>query len=282
MGEFALDLPQGRFAALAWGDPSLPPLLALHGWLDNAASFSTLAPLLAAHFHVVAIDMLGHGRSPHAAPGNAYHFADGVLEVLDAADALGWDQFVLLGHSRGGGIATLTATACPERIHRLILIEALGPLAATADHSAAQLQRAVRQIRDVARKPLRVFATSFEAVAARAKASGLSTAAATQIVTRGIRDVPGGFSWSSDPRLTVGSLQRFTEAQVLDIVAAITAPTLLLLAPDSAIKPIEEAAFEARIARVADIEVRHIDGGHHLHLENPQPVAAAILDFLQR
>ena len=46
MRELALDLPQGRFAALAWGDPSLPPLLALHGWLDNAASFSTLAPLL--------------------------------------------------------------------------------------------------------------------------------------------------------------------------------------------------------------------------------------------
>ena len=282
MREFTLDLAQGRFAALAWGDHALPPLLALHGWLDNAASFATLAPLLAMHFHVVAIDMLGHGRSAHAARGNAYHFADGILEVLDAADALGWDRFVLLGHSRGGGIATLTAAACPERIHRLVLIEALGPLTAAADHSATQLHRAVRQFRDIARKPLRVFATTDEAVDARAQASGLSTAAATQIVLRGIRAVPGGFSWSTDPRLTVSSLQRFTEAQVLDIVAAIKTPTLLLLAPDSVIKPVEETAFAARIARVADIDVRLIDGGHHLHLENPQPVAAAILDFLQR
>ncbi|MEP6938765.1 MAG: alpha/beta fold hydrolase [Rudaea sp.] len=281
MRELTLDLPQGRFAALAWGDPAKPPLLALHGWLDNAASFAALAPLLCAHFQVVAIDMLGHGRSVHAAPGNAYHFADGVLEALDAADALGWRAFDLLGHSRGGGIAVLTAAACPERIHRLVLIEAMGPIATPAEQSAAQLQRAARQIRDTARKPLRVFATSEEAVEARANASSLSTEGARQIVLRGIRAVPGGYSWSSDARLTIASLQRFTEAQVLDIVGAIKAPTLLLVAPDSAVKPVAEAAFAARIARVADIDVCRIPGGHHLHLENPGPVAEAMLAFLQ-
>ena len=51
-----------KLAGLSWGDPSNRPLLALHGWLDNAASFSQLAPLLT-DFYVVAVDLTGHGQS---------------------------------------------------------------------------------------------------------------------------------------------------------------------------------------------------------------------------
>ncbi len=67
--ELSLELPHLRLAAQAWGDPQLPRLLALHGWLDNAASFDRLAPLLCGHFHIVAIDLPGHGRSGHRPPG---------------------------------------------------------------------------------------------------------------------------------------------------------------------------------------------------------------------
>ena len=47
---------------LAWGDPADAPVLALHGWLDNAASFALLAPQLSGHY-VVALDLTGHGQS---------------------------------------------------------------------------------------------------------------------------------------------------------------------------------------------------------------------------
>jgi pimeloyl-ACP methyl ester carboxylesterase len=279
MRELILDVPHARLSAVAWGDSSLPPLLALHGWLDNAASFNAIAPLLCEHFHFVAIDMPGHGRSAHAP---SYQFIDGIFDTLAAADALGWQTFDLLGHSRGAGIASLTAAACPERIRRLALIEALGAMTTAPEHSAAQLRRAITQARELAAKPLRVFTTPEEAVTARMKAGALSLAAAEAIVLRGIRPVVGGYSWSSDPRLTIASPQRFTEPQVLDIVGAIEAPTLLIVAPDSQVKPIGVAAFAARVAQVRNIEVREISGGHHLHLENPNPVAQAILDFLQR
>ena len=53
-----------KIGALAFGDKKNPPILALHGWLDNAASFARLAPLLK-EYYVISIDFPGHGKSDH-------------------------------------------------------------------------------------------------------------------------------------------------------------------------------------------------------------------------
>jgi pimeloyl-ACP methyl ester carboxylesterase len=254
-------------------------LLAVHGWLDNAASFDRLAPLLCQHFHIVAIDLPGHGRSGWRAPGAWYHFVDSPGDLLAVADALGWERFSLLGHSLGGAIASVFAAACPQRVEHLLLIEALGPLAAETGQSLVQLQRALAERRDVVAKALRVFADENEAIAARMKANGLSRDAATALVARGLKPVPGGFNWSSDPRLTLASPQRYTEDQILAILCGIHVPALLILAQPEA-PYLRREMIERRIAQVADIHVVRLHGSHHLHLEDPQPVADAILDFV--
>jgi pimeloyl-ACP methyl ester carboxylesterase len=176
--ELSLELPHLRLAAQAWGDPQLPRLLALHGWLDNAASFDRLAPLLCEHFHIVAIDLPGHGRSGHRPPGTWYHYVDYLGDALAAADALGWTQFGLLGHSLGGAVASMLAAASPQRIERLFLIEALGPLTAEVDQTLSLLQRAISQRHGLPAKALRVFASEAEAAQTRAKAGDLSLEAA--------------------------------------------------------------------------------------------------------
>src|SRR5579875_3291993 len=130
MRELRLKTARGELAALQWGEPDAPPLLALHGWLDNAASFGAIAPRLAACRRVIAPDLPGHGHSAHLPAGAIrYHVVDQVDHVLDAADALGLASFDLLGHSLGAGIASLIAAALPARVGKLALIEGLGPLA---------------------------------------------------------------------------------------------------------------------------------------------------------
>lgn len=274
--ELNLQLPHLRLAARAWGDPALPPLLALHGWLDNAASFDRLAPLLCEHFHIVALDLPGHGRSGHRPAGTWYHYVDYLGDVLAAAAALGWERFGLLGHSLGGAVASVLAAACPDRVERLLLIEALGPLAGDAGQTLGQLQRALAQRSALQDKALRVFTEVGAAERARMQANDLSAQAARILVGRGVRVVDGGFVWSSDPRLTLASPQRYVEAQILAVLEGIRAPTLLILAqPAPAF--LEEGMINARIARVSGIEVVRMPGHHHLHLEDPAPVAAAIL-----
>jgi len=274
-----------QLAAKEWGDLTLPPLLAIHGWLDNAASFDALAPLLAEHFHIIALDLPGHGRSQHRPAGVRYHFIDYLDDVLAALDALGWKKFSLLGHSLGGGIASFVAAAFPERVEKLFLVEVAGAVSAPAEKSLAQLQKGIVQFREQlqqgpAGKALRVFTDVEIAVAARRKAGNLSDAAARALVLRGIREVDGGWSWSSDPRLMPASPQRFTEDQVLAILAGVHAPTLFVLAEPMAMQ-IPENLMLARAAQMPNATLVRLPGNHHLHLEDAQPVAQAVVDFLE-
>lgn len=113
--ELVIALPHATLAARRWGAASSPPLLALHGWLDNAGSFDALAPLLAARWQVVALDFAGHGRSSHLAPGTWYHYVDYFDELRAVFDHFGWSRADLLGHSLGGTLASLFAALYPER-----------------------------------------------------------------------------------------------------------------------------------------------------------------------
>jgi len=277
--EIEIELPHLRLAARTFGDPALPRLLALHGWLDNAASFDRLAPLLCAHFHIVALDLPGHGRSAHRPPGMWYHYIDYLGDVLAAADALSWQRFGLLGHSLGGATASMIAGICADRIERLLLIEALGPMSLPPEKTLEHLQRSLTERGQTG--TLRVFANEEQAAAARMRGNGLtlSREAAMALIARGTTAVAGGVSWSSDQRLTLTSPMRYTEEQILAVLAGIRAPTLLVLADPS--PPFLSAAMIARrTAQVSGIRVVRLPGSHHLHLEDPQPVADAVLQFV--
>lgn len=279
--EPVFELPQLTIAARCWGDPALPPLLALHGWLDNAGSFDRLAPLLAERHRVIAIDLPGHGRSGHRPPGAWYHYVDFLDEILAVLDRLGRPRVDLLGHSLGGTLAAMLAGAFPERIDRLALIEALGPLTGPDEDTATRLRAGLEARRDRRGDRRRVFETVEAAIAARLTAGGLSADGARPIVERGLRRVDGGFVWASDARLRLSSPTRFSEDQVLAVLGRIEAPTLLVLTePDTPYLPRE--GIERRAARVADIEIVRLGGGHHLHLERPEPVAAALAAFFAR
>lgn len=274
-----MDIPLGTLAALEWGAPEAPPLLALHGWLDNAGSFAALAPLLATHFRVIALDMPGHGRSAHLPQGTArYHVMDYVDHVLNAADALQLSRFHLLGHSLGAGVASLTAAASPARIQKLALIEGLGPLADDGSQTLVRWREAEAQ-RSVSRRAPRVFATIGDALAARVAVGDLQADEARALVERGVREVEGGYAWSSDPRLRLPTPLRIDELQLRRLLAGVESPTLLLLA-DPATPYLPRAMMEARAACLRDIRIERIAGRHHLHVQHPQEVAERLLDFL--
>lgn len=282
-GLYELDLPtaRGRFAGLRNGQAGATPLLALHGWLDNAASFAPMAPFLKG-YDLVALDLPGHGQSFHYPVDAEYSLFSTLLDVLAAADALGWTRFTLLGHSMGGAIASLLAAAAPERIERLRLIEAIGPLAATEDTTAERLREAVAKRRALDGKRKRVFGDPDLAVRARMQTNitSLDEDSARLLVGRGLSrvddgTVDGGYEWSSDTRLTLPTAVRMSEAQVADCLRAIVCPVRMVMA-DPAPPYIPASMRDGRIACVRDIACTVLPGSHHLHMTHPRDVAGAL------
>ncbi|PBJ84373.1 alpha/beta hydrolase [Lysobacteraceae bacterium NML93-0399] len=279
---FEVAIGIGPVRGLRFGVEGGRRVLALHGWLDNAASFVPLA----AHLHnidaldLVAPDLPGHGRSTHMPPGTDYTFVGAVHQVLDIADALGWDRFALLGHSMGAGIASLVAAAVPERIEGLVAIEALGALPETEDQTVPRLREAIAAGRIHGARPLRVFPDLDAPVRARMRVNDLSEPVARLLVERGVQSVDGGYAWCSDPRLTIPTAVRMTPGQADALVRGIECPTRVIYAdPPQPYLPEPDRSRRARLLPHGDLVV--LAGGHHLHMEQPDEVAAAIGDFLQ-
>jgi pimeloyl-ACP methyl ester carboxylesterase len=275
--EITIETPGLRLAARAWGPADGLPTLALHGWLDNAASFDGLAPLLRG-LRLVCLDMPGHGHSDHLPPGQSYAFIDTVAQVHAATLALGWTRYCLVGHSLGAAVSAVLAGAVPERVQRLALVEGLGPLTEEPKHAAERLGKALDEEERKQGKAAPVYATKGEAVRRlEASMSRLSHEAAQTLAARGLREVQGGVTWRSDPRLRLPSRLRMMEAQVLTFLGRVACPVLLVRASQGF--PFAPKAESARVAALRDAKVVELPGGHHLHLDTPAPVAAEIREL---
>lgn len=269
-----------RIAARCWHDASLPPVLALHGWQDNAATFDRLAPLLSG-FHVVAPDFAGHGFSDWRAAGMRYHTMDHVDDVLAVVNQLEWDRFALVGHSMGAGIGSLFAGAMPERVSRFVMIDGLGPYAGSPEEAPAILRDALLEWQAFEPRPDRVFPDRDTAVVARQRGfTPLSKQAAEILCSRSLKDVEGGVAWTMDRRIRHHSSLRLTEPQIRAFLAAIEAEVMVIRAEQGF--PADPAVFDGRLASLKRLELQAVRGGHHLHLdESPAEVAALINRFLR-
>ncbi|WGI24157.1 alpha/beta hydrolase [Halomonas alkaliantarctica] len=265
----SLLLAQGRLAALSWGRADAPIWLALHGWLDNAASFTRLAPLLveALDIRIVALDFRGHGHSAHAPQGGDYALWDYCHDVLDAMEDLGLEQTSLLAHSMGAAVACLLAASLPECVERLTLIDGLGALNTPSDETASQLRKGLTAYRKPLSRAPR-YPDIETAVAARV-AGGVTpvdSITATPLVERNTQPTADGHvQMRTDSRLLKPSLVRFTPQQVLSLLAEINVP-LLLIEGTQGILGERQWAQQARQA-VKGLTRQVLKGGHHLHLE---------------
>lgn len=99
------------------------PLLLVHGILVSAREWDDVTPLLARKHRVLAPDLPGFGRS--AKPADFPYGRVGYCEhLIGLLDALGVEKVTAVGHSMGGGIAAELAARSPERIDKLVLLDA--------------------------------------------------------------------------------------------------------------------------------------------------------------
>lgn len=276
MIEFSLESLDITLTGLRGGATGGKPCLCLHGWMDNAASFIPLQAELA-EVDLVALDSPGHGQSGHVTAGQHYHLIDQVAYVLAAADALGWKEFNLIGHSLGGCIAPFIAVAAPERVSSLVMLEALGPLTEAPEELPARLQRATLALKNKSNNLKRIYTSIEDAVDARMAVTKMRRTPARLIVERNLKAVDGGHTWAYDPRLRAPSSYYMTEEQVLAVLRSVTQKTLVVLATDGYLSNRNQT--KSRLEALQQATVVEVDGNHHMHMDDPNPSAEAIRSF---
>lgn len=109
-----------------------PPIVLLHGLTANARIFDGLiAGGLSPRFRAIVPDLRGRGLSSQPATG--YSMADHASDVLGLCDALGLSRAVLAGHSFGGLLGIWIAANHPDRVEKLVILDAAGPTIQTPE-----------------------------------------------------------------------------------------------------------------------------------------------------
>ena len=275
--EIKIDGLTGQVAALVLGTASGLPIIAIHGWLDNAASFEPLARRLS-QYRWICLDLPGHGRSDYRPDGSVYHFTDYVADLFSVVESLGLDRFILVGHSLGAGISSTFAAVFPDKVDRLVLIDGIGPVSGEDDDSLGQLRKSMAFLETGNDNPARVYGSWDELVSKRLKAGKINRSSAEMLLRRGTVREGETVTVLSDGRLKRHSPIYMSQDKVISILEGIRSPTQLLLAEQGLL--VSRESTGARINAFQSLQVVKVRGGHHLHMDCPQEVAREIGTFL--
>jgi pimeloyl-ACP methyl ester carboxylesterase len=267
-----------------WGNAGAPTLVLVHGNRDHARSWDWVARALRLDWHVVALDLRGHGDSAWAY-GGPYAIADNVLDLANLIDALGPAPVTLVGHSLGGSVTLMYAGTYPERVRKLVSIEGLGPPPAMIERMRARppherVRDWIRQMRDLAgRQPRRYPSLAAAAERMREENAFLTEEQALHLTVHGVnRNEDGSYSWKFDNYTRTFAPYRFDVEDMRTLWQRIDCPLLLVRGADSwAGDPIGDGRLAVfRDARAITIE----RAGHWVHHDQLDAFLAVLRDFL--
>jgi pimeloyl-ACP methyl ester carboxylesterase len=272
-----------RLRVHEWGDPAARPLVVCHGLSDHAHGFDLLAPLLASRCRVVALDARGHGDSVWL---DSYDWAHDVTDVVRLLQRLGAAD--LLGHSKGGAVATTAACYSPECVRKLINIDGFGPPPGAAPGTERNTPEALREFVRM-RQALRTrsdwppSAELGQLVERRKRQNPrLSEAWLRYFCWHGSRQDEAGYRWKVDP-LSLLSAGPWPFEWVPRSWSRLRARLLAVTGADpDTWGTLEPELLRARLAHVPQLEqVQIADAGHFPHVEQPSVTAALLLDYLR-
>jgi pimeloyl-ACP methyl ester carboxylesterase len=258
-------------------------VLLLHGFMDAAGTWDLVASRLADDgLRVLAPDLRGFGEAPRAPAGAYYHFVDYVFDVADIAEAVApaGSPLILVGHSMGGGIATLYAGAFPERPAALAILEGVGPSDQSQEDAAARMRTWIDGVRAVRTRgeafvhsreeALRRLAVSHDGVPPEVLASRVPSLARER--------ADGRLLWRADPLHRTRSPTPFSAAAWRSFARRVSCPVLFVSGGTSGWHVADEDERLASFSRLERAELA--DAGHMMHWTRPDDVARVLARFI--
>ncbi|XP_055230760.1 serine hydrolase-like protein 2 isoform X4 [Gorilla gorilla gorilla] len=282
ISELKLAVPWGHIAAKAWGSLQGPPVLCLHGWLDNANSFDRLIPLLPQDFYYVAMDFGGHGLSSHYSPGVPYYLQTFVSEIRRVV--------------AGGVVGGMFSCTFPEMVDKLILLDTLVFLLESneMENLLTYKRRAIEHMLQVeaSQELSRVFSLKQLLQRLLKSNSHLSEECGELLLQRGTTKVATGLVLNRDQRLSwvENSIDYVSRELCAHYIRKLQAHVLLIKAVHGYFDPRENYSEESLSFMIDTMKSTlkerfqfvEVPGNHCVHMSEPQHVANIISSFLQR
>lgn len=288
--EVRIPVPWGHIAGKWWGRTDRRPLVALHGWGDNAGSFERLAGSLRG-VPVLALDLPGHGLSSRVPRGVAPADRGLLLASLRRVQrALGLTTLSLVGHSLGDAVALIYAATYPTDVDLYVSLDTLVPAPADAESEVKLSGPLVDELLD-AEERLERAANGVprahllqELLAGRG--GSLNRHAAETLLRRGAEGSGASMQTTVDPRVLRAPL--LPAALALACARSVRCPSLAVLPQWRGPRALS-ADLELRGRFLDDLRMAskalttvEVNGTHHVHLNSPEVVVPALNEFLDQ
>jgi pimeloyl-ACP methyl ester carboxylesterase len=285
---YDVDADGVRIAVHEWGSTADPVLMCVHGGFDFARTYDVFAPLLAqAGWRVVAWDQRGHGDSAHP---ELYSWDADLRDATAVFDHVAPHESVpVVAHSKGGGLMIQLADAQPHRFRALVNIDGIpfrGRYPDVAEHQRTKMMASEvagwldhrRSTAGAVRKP----GTIAEVAARRGRMNPRLPAEWLEyLVTVGGFESADGWRWKIDPSMRMGGFGPWRPEWALMRLPGLAMPFLGLLVSEA--EDMGWGTMPEHVEPYLPPEGRCLllDGlGHFAHIEDPDRVAAIVLDFL--
>lgn len=252
---------------LDWGAGGKPGLVLIHGGAAHARWWSHLAPQLTHHYHVVALDLSGHGDSGRR---DSYSHDIWAEEVLAVCEAVGFDRPpVVVGHSLGGLVAIHTAAHHGDRLAGAVIVDS--PVR-RPDPESEEGSRG-RAFRAPGTYPtLEEALAHFHLIPPQPPVDDWVL---EHVARHSLKQTPDGWTWKFDPNLF-----RHTMVAMNEQLASVKCRVALLRGEHSVVVPPGTAAYMyelmGRVSPVVTIPEAH----HHLILDQPLSFITALRTLL--
>jgi 2-succinyl-6-hydroxy-2,4-cyclohexadiene-1-carboxylate synthase len=247
-----------------------PPLLLLHGFTGSAATWAPFVARLAPHRRIVAVDLIGHGRSDAPARAERYRMEQCVADLLALLDTLDIAQTDVLGYSMGGRVALQLTAAAPARVGALVL-ESSSPGLADPAERQARIAADEALADSIERDGLAAFVDRWEQLPLFASQAVLPAEIRARQRAQRMRSNPQGLANS------LRGMGTGRQASLWDRLPQLRMPTLLIAGElDQKYSAIAEQMAQALLnARKVIVP----NAGHTVHLDQPDIFAATVLEF---
>ena len=267
------------------------PIVFLHGFPESHRCWRHQVHGLMADHWIIAPDQRGFGGSDKPEGVDEYRAEKPIADLIALADALGIDRFTPVGHDWGGVIAWMAAREHPDRIARLVIVNAPHPWIFQRSQIEDEAQRVASQYVNLLRRPgaeagitAMGLDTFFDRViGANADVSDLPAEERQAYIDDWKQ--PGALTamtnWYRASGLVVpepgqeASLPLWTQRPF----PPIGVPTLVLWGmKDTALLPVQLEGLEKLVDDLRVVTVP--DAGHFVQWEKPEIVTRAIRDFV--